>query len=146
MIPLPVNPFTRFVNKTEMVSLGSLARTFGWLFVTVFFTITARQMMLSGDKEVAGFGFQLALAVLGGLGYASSVGAFNHNTQRKTSREYIEAKAKGEALATAEHPALPTVKVEAKDQSKVEINAENGITAARQPNEPDIYRDDERGE
>ena len=141
MNPPPANPFSRFINQTEMVSLGSLARTIGWLFVTVTFALTSRAMMLTQNKEVAGFGFQLALAVLGGLGYATTVGAYNTRTIRKTSREHlegeaqiVEAKERGKAVATGLTGERPAIKADTVQQVVVhnEPNPQGGTEEEHQ--------------
>jgi hypothetical protein len=131
-----INPVSGFINETEMVSLNSLFRGVGWLFVTVLFSLTARTMMLSASKEAQSLGFQVCIAVLGGLGYASSVGAINHRTNRRTAKEFVRAEAEGKvagaaaavviaekakdaqaARDTLEHPTIHAEKVE-----KVEVN------------------------
>lgn len=124
---------TKFVNQTEMVSLSSMSRTIGWLTTVLAFVTVACILMLR-EKEL---GFQLAVAVLSGLGLASGIGAYNIKTVRESAKEYkevLEAKERGRTQGAA----VITGKVE-----KVEVKQTNGGNPST---EPDIYRDDERGE
>lgn len=96
--------FSGFVNRTEMVSFSSFVRSIGWLIAVCTFSYAACHLLLSGDDKQMPWGFQVAVAVLGGLGFASSVGAFNTKTVRESAKEFAqvaEAKERGKAQGAA---------------------------------------------
>lgn len=100
----PPSGFVKFINQTEMVSLSSFARTVAWVFAFFAFTVTACVLMLTKDEKWVQWGFQLAVAVLSGLGVASGIGAVNTKTVRTTAKEYApvaEAEARGKAQGEA---------------------------------------------
>jgi hypothetical protein len=144
--------FIRFNNQLEMVSFSSFVRSVVWLLVILAFAAVACALLLSGEDKQMGWGFQVVVAVLGGLGVASGIGAYNTKTVRTSAREYVEAeargKAKGEAEATAERPALAPLVAHA---DKVEQNVGAvapvaAVLADGDEREPNAFRDDERGE
>lgn len=62
-------------------------------------------------EQMRQIGLYLAGVIVAAVLGKSVTSLFGQKAVRTTSREYMEAKAKGEALATAEHAALPPVRV-----------------------------------
>lgn len=94
-------------------------------------------------EQMRQVGLYLAVVIIGAVLGKSVTSLLGQKNVRETSREYVEAKAKGEAAGT------PAVAVSAKDQAKVEVTAPvNGVVTAgsRDEREPSVFHDDERGE
>lgn len=135
----------RFINQTEMVSFAGFVRTIGWITVLWAFTAVACILLLREND----LGFQLAVTVLSGLGFASAIGAYNTKTVRETAKEYApvaEAKARGKNghAAPAAVPTAPTA------GAAVNVEQAETVTVVDQPTSrsagmDNSRHDDERG-
>lgn len=94
--------FIRFMNQLSMVSFSSFVSQVVWFVGSLTFTYLV-WWLATHDKAY----IELAGALLFAWTGKSITNAVSNYGTRKTSREYVEAKAKGEAAATAEHSALP---------------------------------------
>jgi hypothetical protein len=146
--------FTKFVNQTQMASLGTLISQVLWCFGSIVLTVADAWLLtrkateilysravdpLAASASVSVFlahntaaemmrqvGLYLAGLLIFGWTGKSVAGFFSNKNVRETSREYVEAKARGEAQ-TAEHRTLPAV--QAHTVQKVEVRTERAEPA-----------------
>lgn len=120
--------FVKFINQMGMVSLGAFVSQVVWVIGSLTFTYLV-WWLATHDKAY----IELAIALLAAWTGKSITNAAANYGVRTTAREYVEAKAKGEASGT------PAVAVTAKDQAKVEVTAPTNGTVTEPPPEEHVW-------
>jgi hypothetical protein len=156
-----MNRFSEWLKATNMTDVATLITQGLWIWGSIRFTGVAADLMLSESTHAEShhaIGYNLAIALLAAWTGKSSLGALSHWGNRKTSREYMdkqkdieEAKSRrpppvvesqgGDVNVTSERPAPTSERPAPVPAPPPSVDVTN-----RPANEPDVWRDDERGE
>lgn len=93
--------FSDWLNKTQMTSFGAFCNQIVVLFIVVFFSLLSRTLILMASAVHQGYGMQLSTTIIALVGGKLIVNAASAHSVRATSKEYVEAKVRGEATAAA---------------------------------------------
>jgi hypothetical protein len=155
-----MNRFSEWLKATNMTDVATLITQGLWIWGSIRFTGVAADLMLSESTHAEShhaIGYNLAIALLAAWTGKSSLGALSHWGNRKTSREYMDKQKDIEEAKSRRPP--PVVESQGGD---VNVNSERPAPTSERPapvpapppgdvtnrpaNEPDVWRDDERGE
>jgi hypothetical protein len=137
--PAPI----RWINQLSMPSVAALVMQVVWIYGSIRFTGVAANMLLreGAQSEIHhSYGFQLAVALLVAWTGGKVTNALSNFGVRKTAKEYVEAKHKGDVAGAA---AAVVIAEQAKDAQA----ARDALTGERPAKQQQPLRnlDDERG-